>query len=152
MTTTGRDRPAVELLKSVGWTVQLAVFALLALSPLVAGFVAPLGPPVHAASVADVSPADAAPDGAVDVSELDENSRTLFESILAEDGDRIRERTDDPPGLLQGETVVVDGDYAFRVEATEKGHPRRPLAILAGLLGSVVGTVLAGAMVSKSPL
>jgi hypothetical protein len=152
MTTTGRDRPAVELLKSVGWTLQMAVFALLALSPLVAGFVAPLGPPQHAATVADVAPADAAPEGAVDVADLEADSRAAFEALVESDGDRIVRRSGDPPALLSGETVVVDGDHAFRIETTESGPPLRPLAVLGGLLGSVVGTVLAGALVSWSPL
>lgn len=152
MTTTGRDRPALELLKSVGWTLQVAVFALLALSPLVAGFVAPVGPPQHTASVADVAPADAAPEGAVAVADLDADSQAAFEALLDDDGDRIVRQSGDPPALLSGETVVVDGDHAFRVETTESGPPLRPVAILVGLLASAVGTVLGGALVSKSPL
>jgi hypothetical protein len=152
MSTGARDRPAVELAKSVAWTVQLGLFLALAVGPLVAGFLAPLGAPQHAAEVVDVSAAADAPEGAVAYGNLSADSRAAFDALLDAPDDRVVRRTDAPPALLEpGEHTVVRGDLAVRVTATES-QPLRPVAILGGVLGGVAGTILGGAVLSRDPV
>lgn len=140
-----RAGPAVQLLGSVANTLGLALFALLALGPLVAGFAVPLGPPQHTAHLAGVSPADG---NGVAYESLSPASQAAFDDLLASPDDRIARQTAAPPALLRGETVVVRGEYAYRVVASRSGPPLRPVAVLAGLVGSVLGTLLGGALLA----
>ncbi len=128
-------------------TLQLALFAALALAPLVGAFVVDVGPPTYTATVADVVPGDAA-DG-VDNDALGTASRAVVDDLLASEGDRLRRTTADPPAVLDpGDRVVQRGGYAVRIEV-ERSTPRRTPVLLAGLLGSTLTTLLGAAVADR---
>ncbi len=128
-------------------TLQLALFAALALAPLAAAFVVGVGPPTHSATVVDVVPGDAA--DAVDYDTLDAESRAVVDDLLASERDRVQRTTADPPAVLEpGERVVQREGYAVRIEV-ERSTPRRPPVLFAGLLGSTLTTLLGAAVVER---
>lgn len=133
-------------LEAIVGTLQLAVFAL---TPLVAGAVVGIGPPTYTAEVTDVSPDPGASGNALDYADLAADSQAVVDDLLAADGDRIQVRTADPPAVLNpGEqTVALDG-YAVRI-AVSRSTPLRPVALLAGLLGSSLTTALGAAVVER---
>lgn len=143
---TSAGRAALDALLG---TLQLAIFAALALAPLVAGALVGVGPPVYTAEVVDVTtdpPADA-----LVYADLSAESRAVVDDLLAADGDRVSRQTDDPPAVLDpGERVVRRDGFAVRI-AVERSTPLRPVALFAGLLGSTL-TLLVGAAVAERDL
>lgn len=137
------DPPAVETLKGVVRTAQLGVFLVLVLTPLLAGFVVPLGPPAYHVEVAAVNPADSASPGeARSYEALDEASRAVFDRVLADEDNAVTVRTGDPPAILaDGQVTVVRDDLAFRITVERRAPPLRFPAILAGLVVATLATV-----------
>lgn len=130
-------------------TLQLAVFAALALAPLVGGVVVGVGPPTYTATVVDVS-ADPGT-GGLAYADLSAGSRAVVDDLLAAEGDRLQRQAADPPAVLEpGERTVAFEDYAVRIEVT-RSEPLRPVALLLGLVGSTL-TTLAGALVVERDL
>jgi|APHM01.1.fsa_nt_gi hypothetical protein len=129
-------------------TLQLAVFAALALAPLAAAFVAGVGPPTHTATVADIVPGNATGE-TVGYDTLDAESQAVVDDLLSSERDRVERTTGDPPPVLEpGERVVQREGYAVRV-AVERSTPRRPPVLLAGLLGSTFTTLLGAVVVER---
>lgn len=137
------DPPGVETLKGVVRTVQLAAFLALVLTPLLAGFFVPLGPPAYHVEVAAVNPSGTVTADQVRPYEaLDADSRAVFDRVLADADNAITVRTADPPAMLSGETVtVVRDDLAFRLTVDRRPPPLRFPAILAGLVLATLATV-----------
>jgi hypothetical protein len=137
-------------LDAVLGTLQVAVFAALALGPLVAGAVVGLGPPTHTATVVDVN---AAPTGdGVAYADLSADSRAVVDDLLAADGDRLRVQTAAPPAVLEpGARTVAFESYAVRVEVT-RSTPLRPVALLLGLAASTLTTLAGAVVVERTPL
>jgi len=132
-------------------TLQLAVFAALALAPLAAAVVVGVGPPTYTATVTDVTDGTADADGdVVAYDALEADSRAVVDDLLAAEGDRLQRTTADPPAVLEpGERVVQREGYAVRVDV-ERSTPRRPPVLLLGLLGSTLTTLLGAAIAERT--
>lgn len=137
------DPPLIETLKGVVRTVQLLAFLALVLVPLVGGFLVPLGPPAYDVEVAAVNPSDSvATEGARQYEGLEDDSRAVFDRVLADENNAVRVRSADAPWILAGETrtVVRDG-YAFRVAVENRGPPLRFPATVAGIAASALAAI-----------
>ena len=137
-------------------TLQTAVFAVLVLGPLAAGFVVGLGPPTYTAEVVEVVPgeveADATDVAVVAYDALAADSQAAVDDLLGTEDDRLERQTGDPPAVLDsGERVVQRDGYAARI-AVERSTPLRLPVVLAGLLGSSLTLVLGAAVVERDPL
>jgi len=137
------DPPLIETLKGLVRTLQLAAFLALALTPLVAGFLVPLGAPAYEVEIAAVNPS-----GSVTAEEirgydsLDDESRAVFDDVLADRDNAVTVRSDARPWILDGETrtVVRDG-LAFRITVEDRGPPLRFPAIVAGVMLSALAAI-----------
>ncbi len=145
----GPEPAYVQVAKSAAWTLQAAAIVALALGPLLAGFLAPLGPPQHTLAIDGVGPADDAGD-ALAYDNLSAESRDLFDAAFESSNDAAELRTGDPPAILasDGAVIVRDG-VAYRV-STASDQPLRFPAILAGLLGSTLTTLLGAAIAERN--
>ncbi|PSQ38119.1 hypothetical protein BRD10_04370 [Halobacteriales archaeon SW_12_71_31] len=141
-------------LDAVLGTLQLALFAVLVLGPLAAGFVVGVGPPTYTAEVVEVVPGEAETTDVETLAyaDLDADSRAAVDDLLGAGNDRLQRQTDAPPAVLDpGERVVQRDGYAVRV-TVERSTPLRPPAVLAGLLGSSLTLLLGAAVVERDLL
>jgi hypothetical protein len=144
-----------DLLDGAVRGIQLTVFLALVFTPLLAGFLVPVGAPAYRVELAAVTTIDNGPtvEGPTRTyADLDDPSQATFDDLLTDRDNVLTVRTADPNFLFEpGDRTVTRDGLAYRVTAERRGL-RRFGAILGGVLISTLTTVAGAVTLGWDPL